>query len=300
MSCVKMRKRGLRQVSSTTVLFFVLLVPLQPWAQVTSNVFRRVFLIQVGDATATAFTIDVDGRQYLITAKHVVAALGADGLINIRKNDRWLPLKVKVLRCDDPIDIAVLVPPEQLSVTWELPADSMGAQFGQEVYFVGFPYDVSSGYFTNDASANGGFPVGFIKKATLSGLHNANNANWFYLDGHNNPGFSGSPVLFRDLDKGGFAYRVLGVISNYQAEYFPVLDPKAISPSDITSDDIAKSRIVRKGNQTYRLEDTGKVVSANTGIIVAYGINQAVELIKKNASGPKTSGSFDFWNPVSH
>src|ERR1039457_7430494 len=44
------------------------------YGQVTSNVLRRTVLIQ-SSMVGTAFTIDVDGRQYLITAKHVIRKL---------------------------------------------------------------------------------------------------------------------------------------------------------------------------------------------------------------------------------
>ncbi|MCH8063732.1 MAG: hypothetical protein IH861_14650 [Chloroflexi bacterium] len=89
-------------------------------AQVTSNVLRRVVMIQAGDLAGTGFTIEVDGRQYLITAKHVVADFGETGSINVRRGDNSFPVNVKIFRCDDPIDIAVLVPPEQLTVTFPL------------------------------------------------------------------------------------------------------------------------------------------------------------------------------------
>ena len=46
-------------------------------AQVTSNVLRRTLLIQASE-TGTAFTIDIDGRQYIITAKHIVKGLPSD------------------------------------------------------------------------------------------------------------------------------------------------------------------------------------------------------------------------------
>jgi hypothetical protein len=53
----------------------------------------------------TAFSLEVDGRQYLITAKHVVAGLKDDDSVEIYKADHWSTTKVHVLRCDDPIDL---------------------------------------------------------------------------------------------------------------------------------------------------------------------------------------------------
>ena len=48
------------------------------------------------------------------------------------------PVDVTVLRCDDPIDIAVLVPSTQLTVSFPLEPNATGAIFGQDMYFLGF------------------------------------------------------------------------------------------------------------------------------------------------------------------
>jgi hypothetical protein len=81
-------------------------------SQVTANVFERVLNVRVNagtdhEGTATAFTIDVDGREYLITAKNVVQGLRDCDKIDVFMNDPWAPLDVKIFRCADPIDIAV-------------------------------------------------------------------------------------------------------------------------------------------------------------------------------------------------
>jgi hypothetical protein len=74
----------------------------------TANVLKRVVRIIVGAASGTAFTIDVDGRQYLITAKHVVATLkDVHAKIQVCSDgSKCADTDVSILRCDDPIDIA--------------------------------------------------------------------------------------------------------------------------------------------------------------------------------------------------
>jgi hypothetical protein len=114
-------------------------------AQVTDHVFLRVRMIQAGKAQGTSFTLDVDGRQYLITAKHLVTGLNSDDVVKILQSDGWASVAVKVFRCAEPIDIAVLVPPEQLTVNLPLEPTSAGIRFSQDMFFVGFPYDI----FTN-------------------------------------------------------------------------------------------------------------------------------------------------------
>ena len=95
---------------------------------VTANVLKRVVRISVGSASGTAFTIDVDGRHYLITAKHVVATVkAAEATIGVCGDGGKCTDKLfTVLRCADPIDIAVLVPREILTVTFSLPATWLG------------------------------------------------------------------------------------------------------------------------------------------------------------------------------
>ena len=58
------------------LLLFLASPPVQ--GQMIANVFERILLVRVGGngpgaEAGTAFTLDVDGRQYLLTAKHVAA-----------------------------------------------------------------------------------------------------------------------------------------------------------------------------------------------------------------------------------
>ncbi len=279
------------------VIIALLLLSASAFAQVTSNVVRRTFLIQNGTATATAFTLDVDGRQYLITAKHVVAGMAASSTINIRKGDEWVPLPVKVLRCQDPIDIAVLVPSEQISVSLELEGDTRGMYFGQEVLFVGFPYDVSLGLFTSGKGLNGDFPIGFVKRGLISAAHKENGVSMFFLDAHNNPGFSGAPVVFRDLSREQVTFKLLGVVSGFQTDIGKVFKVREIKPSEVKPTDEANGMVIRSGKRVFRLENSEDVVKGNSGIVVVYDIAHAIELIRANPIGPQVSDAFTVWTP---
>ena len=260
-----------------------------PRAQLTTNVYDRVLMVRIGTTYGTAFALDVDGRQYLITAKHVVAGLGADGTLLIYKSDAWVPVQVKVLRCDDPVDIAVLVPPKQLTVTYPLEATMQGVRYGQDMYFAGFPY----GLHTNAPALNGGYPVAFVKKAVMSGEITEESASQILLEGYNNPGFSGGPLVYRDLDRTASVYKVAGVIKGFRADITPIFKQEEIRPDQVTPDDIAKERIVRSHDgRTLRLNETGEVVKLNTDILVAYNISHALALIRKNPIGPAISAAF--------
>lgn len=246
-------------------------------AQITSNVFRRVLMIRPAgsDSFGTAFTLEVDGRQYLITARHVVEGLKAEGTVELRHGETWSPVPVRVFRCDDPIDIAVLVPPRQLTVTFPLEPTLAGIRFAQDVYFAGFPY----GLFTSGQNVNAGFPMAFIKKAIMSASTSDRGAVLIFLDGHNNPGFSGSPIVYRDLDKSDLTLKLAGVVSGFRFDRSRILKPVEIKPEEVTPGDIARGRIVRKNGRLYRLQETDELVDFNTGIVTGYGINHALDLM---------------------
>ena len=140
--------------------------------------FEGVLMIRAGTKTGTSFTLDVDGRQYLITARHLVAGLKPEDTIDIRKGDAWTPLNVKVLLRDKQIDIAVLIPPAQLTVNFALEPNTDKFFYGQDAYFTGFPYGLSTG----GKNVNGLYPLAFMKKGIFLATTNENGAVVFFLD----------------------------------------------------------------------------------------------------------------------
>lgn len=251
----------------------------------TANVLKRVVRIDVKGGSGTAFTIDVDGRHYLITAKHVVAIIqGADATVKV-----WLDggkceeIAVTVLRCPDPVDIAVLVPKKLLTVTYKLPADSGGMQLGQDVYFVGFPYSDPSLNTITPALEN----IGFVRKAIWSAQSIIDKAVTMYFDGRNNAGFSGSPIVFLENAK-PLEFKVAGVVSGYRFDFAEVMNAVPIEENKVTQEDRAKNRVRRATDGSLqKLDPTTHVVTGNTGIILGYDIKHAVELIRSsNVKGP--------------
>jgi hypothetical protein len=57
----------------------------------TANVIHRVFRVHFAGNQATAFVLDVDNRQYLVTAKHVIENFSGSGSIEIFANGTWSP-----------------------------------------------------------------------------------------------------------------------------------------------------------------------------------------------------------------
>ncbi len=272
-------------------LIFVpfLFAALSVHAQMMSNVYERVLLVRVGTETASAFTVEVDGRQYLLTAKHIVAKLAANDFIEYGRAGKWIRLPVQIFKCDDPTDIAVLIAPYQLTTAFDFPVDTSKVTYGQDVYFLGFPYSIT----LNGTNVNGTLPMPFIKRATYSGtipLDPAKHAVVILLDGYNNPGFSGGPIVYKDPFAQSWDYKLLGVVSGFRPEITDVMERHPIRTREEAS---AKSK-----DQPWRINtspdgslfeyvETGKFVALNTGIVEGFAIFPAIDLIQQHPTGPK-------------
>ena len=217
---------------------------------ITANFIHRTFRIRRGSSIGTAFTIDVDQRQYVVTARHVVEGFDDKSDVGVFGNGDWTEIAMSLVgHGDGETDVSVLAPENPLSPP-ELPihASSAGMTYGQEVYFLGFPYDIlGSTIFTDQ-----GYPLPFVKRATFSCF--AGDA--YLLDGHNNPGFSGGPVLFGS--PGVPPTNVGAVISGYKFISEPIY---------------------------HQSVATDLSFKYNTGIIVSYKIEKALALIGSNPIG---------------
>ena len=165
---------------------------------ITTNVFQRTFQFSFGESQGTCFTVDHDNRQYIVTARHLVERLTDSATIKIKHEEVWKDCLVNLVgHCEGKIDISVLAAGFQISPTYTLPTSAGGITLGQDVYFIGFPYGIAS----EIGELNRNFPLPFVKKATFSA--STPKLDILFLDGHNNPGFSGGPVVFSEVGKTG-------------------------------------------------------------------------------------------------
>ena len=222
---------------------------------ITANVLQRVFYIQRDQFSGTAFTIDVDNRQYIISARHLFEDVRDSVEVGIFHSNEWKAINLQLVgHCDKDIDISVLTADNRLSPNLELEPTSNGIILGQDVYFLGFPY----GFFGEAGELNRDFPLPFVKKGILSCMQmKKDSPHVLFIDGHNNPGFSGGPVVFIQPDNRN--YKVASVISGFRAKQEPIFIGDAPSPQ-----------------LTYQY---------NTGIIISYGIDHALQVIKENPTG---------------
>lgn len=244
-----------RRTRATAVLGLVVVV--SSWtavmAQVTANVLTRVFPFRYGDAIGSSFTVEVDGRQYLLTARHLVSGLRDDGSIELHRNGEWNRLKIKRLPVEpSAADIAVLVLPSVLPQTLPIDLGEAGLILSEELYFLGFPYGLT---FPGALQASG-FPFPFVKRGICSAFGPVNGTRYVFLDGHNNPGFSGGPIV---RSRPNSTPTIIAVVAGFRH---------------------ADEAVLKEGKPTeyyYR---------ANTGIVVGTSVTHAADAIRKRPIGP--------------
>jgi hypothetical protein len=89
-------------------------------------------------------------------------------------------------------DITVLAPSVRLSPDIPPPATGYGIVYAQDVYFLGYPYNV----FADLGEINRNFPMPFVKKAILSSMYETTDGlQVLFLEGHSSPGCSGEPAV---------------------------------------------------------------------------------------------------------
>jgi hypothetical protein len=251
-------------------------------AQVTNNILFRVVMVKSQFGQGTMFSIDVDQREYWITAKHVLtgaqhppygSVVGKSVILKVldpkTPDIKWISRTFSVIDPGADIDIVALAP-KSLLLDSPLPnpvADSTGAPVGGDCEFLGFPF----GAAWQASFANGRMlQMPFIKHCTLSGRIAKPQDVWV-LDGINNEGFSGGPVVIFT----GPAQQILAVVSGYRYEPTPVI-PIPPDPQHLET----------QNNPHRSGEPPKEMVNLNSGFIVAFDIHYAVEAIKKNPIGP--------------
>lgn len=149
---------------------------------ITTNAIQRTFHIKRGDATGTAFAIDRASRQYLETARHVVDGIAPGDTIAVFHENQWKNVTVDVVGIGKgDVDVAVLSCPVQLAPTYPLEASAAGLAYGQNVYFLGFPF----GWDGGAENMNRDFPMPFVKTGIISTLIFGDPTR-FFIDGHGN------------------------------------------------------------------------------------------------------------------
>ena len=235
----------------------------------TVGLARSVYLIKYGQSFGTGFILHTGEKEYLVTAAHVVGGMKSGEKIGVRTGwDRWEEFAVTRVPIPSKVDIAVLVTDRPISLQgeWIEVGSTAGLDFNLAVHFLGFPYGgelnlngrtyrLSSSYLKDGLS----FPIALVKHGVIAGWDNRDpDSRIIFIDAINNPGFSGSPVVFWDsLTK---LPKVFGVVTARLPEQLMVPDGAPPPP----------------------LWD-------NSGIVIAHDISGALKAIQQyvRATSPK-------------
>ena len=224
---------------------------------ITANILQRTFHLCFDKYQGTCFTIDCDNRQYIVTARHIVESITDSATIQIKHEKKWKDCPVNLVgHGEGEIDISVLAAPIQISHAHCLPPTTDGLTFGQDVYFLGFPVlDPSYDWVSEIGELNDNYPMPLIKKAIIS--YAEPDTSRFLLDGHNNHGFSGGPVVFSEVGTPYAQLSVAAVVSAY----------------------------LYTQEEVYLENDSPRELTYNSGIMEAHGIKHAIDLISQNPIG---------------
>ena len=222
---------------------------------VPNKIIQRTFHIAHGDSIGTGFTIDVDGRQYLATARHVISDLESNSEIGVLRNGEWQQSAIgAVWHSPTGADVSLISLQHQLSPPY--PIKHVGPEnnfyLSQQIFFLGFPY----GMHMEAGQVNDGFPVPFVKTGIVANFSMLSGGSQIiYCDGHNNPGFSGGPIVSVSPAND---VTVIAVVSAYRYNADPIL---------------------------LNGEPTGLTYRANTGLIIGYGARELFLQARESADG---------------
>ncbi len=197
----------------------------------------------------------IEDAAYLVTARHVFTNLVLPGSlvgIEVYNHKGWIRIEAEVLFHTNPhIDIAVLRLRTPLFENRAFAVGSTNYHLAQECFFLGFPFGLKIEDLAGDS--NKGFPLPFVKKAIISMFFSdAGKVSRIFLDGHNNPGFSGGPVVVRTSED---KMEIIGVISAYLNE----------------------EKIISTPHGAFKNTE-------NSGIIMSYAFKHVYEIVKSNSS----------------
>ncbi len=221
---------------------------------VPNEILQNVFHIKFDSRTASCFRISYDSSDCLVTARHLFpSSLPNNSRIEIETfgNGKWLKQQVTLLlHINTSIDIAVLKLDTNNQKQNLFEIDSKGFYLSQECFFLGYPFGLMMD--DKDSKFNSGFPVPFVKRGIISSFTpGPTDMMLIYIDGINNPGFSGGPVVVSNRDGTG-KMKCIGVVSAY----------------------INENKVVKTPIGDF-------INSQNSGIIVSYASDHIFEVLKR-------------------
>lgn len=228
-----------------------------------AEVMQRTFCMasQSGEPVGTCFTVEHGGNTYLVTAAHVfqVGAHGGHVVLQRRTAKReyepWrLPYELVDISQEHDMAVVQIEPHDAPRLPL---ADMGGLVLGSQCQFFGFPF----GLATWPGTTKGIHPfntVPFVKGATLASFDLEQKI--LVLDGINNRGFSGGPVVLRKRAREHVV--VVGVVCAYRQI------PDVVKVGSLT------------GENARTTAGKPLVYAQNTGLVLCSAASVALDMIE--------------------
>ena len=191
------------------------------------EILRQTFQVQTAAGRGTAFTIEVDERQYIVTAEHVLGSASPQTMEMQTSPAGWREVPITVIAmAGRPVDVAVLATNSLLGSRSRVPVGVGTVSYGQAARFLGYPFGLDFTPIPGVRTA----PLPFIKAGILSALRPVPNETGLlelFIDAAGNPGFSGGPgVLPRrsPKDGDGIVWHIAGVVTSGVTHRVPLKD----------------------------------------------------------------------------
>ncbi len=157
---------------------------------ITSECYHRTLRIQYRANVGTAFIADIDGEEWVVTAKHLVEGMTPNDKLGVWQDGGWKELELSaVVFGVDGEDIALLSPEVPMaSPEMRVPFQTAGMVYASDCYLLGYPYEP-----IDDRGMNRGLGLPFVTKGCISAYDL--DKHLLFADITNNYGFSGGPLI---------------------------------------------------------------------------------------------------------
>lgn len=228
---------------------------------ILSQITSRVINISFKNSSGTGFVFDRNNKQYILTARHIVNEIKRKDTLKVMNSGKWNDISVELVgHAEQDQDLTVLKAYQRLN-NLPCPEVNSGLVYGQDVFFLGFPYGMNM-----EVPENNGWPAPFVKKATVSAMYvNFEGKIVTILDGINNKGFSGGPVICQNPFSQQLSLEnqtLVGLVSAYRFD---------------------EENIHFRAGQEINMTDL--LYRTNTGLIIITNIFFANKVIDENPTG---------------
>ena len=210
-------------------LFLLITNHIEGQSYMTNEILDKVFKISLdttSNSTATAFLVEDKGELIMVTARHVFPTLlnsKSKVRLFVKEDNKWNYMDGTLYHHNNPkVDISIIrvFEGEKTTIKNDFILSIENLIYGDEGFILGFPYNLSTDILDRE------FPLPLIKKVTNSGTIIDEGIQMIFLDGHNNPGFSGGPIVFKNHSKNkGHRWQIVGVISAYVSQHNELITP---------------------------------------------------------------------------